>query len=81
MDPNYEITFNGRGTGEIAADLIQFWPFSSWFNPLRRVFLWGSPERVHPDTRLCSLAPVGAERVEKATRSCNLAPHEIFWKW
>jgi hypothetical protein len=24
MDPNYEITFNGRGTGEIAADLIQF---------------------------------------------------------
>jgi hypothetical protein len=24
MDPNYEITFNGRGTGEIVADLIQF---------------------------------------------------------
>jgi hypothetical protein len=24
MDPNYEITFNGRGTGEFAIDLIQF---------------------------------------------------------
>ena len=24
MDPNYEITFNGKGTGEIAADLIGF---------------------------------------------------------
>ena len=24
MDPNYEITFNGKGTGEEAIDLIQF---------------------------------------------------------
>jgi hypothetical protein len=24
MDPNYEITFNGKGTGELAIDLIQF---------------------------------------------------------
>lgn len=24
MDPNYEITFNGEGTGEMAIDLIQF---------------------------------------------------------
>ena len=24
MDPNYEITRNGKGTGEMAADLIQF---------------------------------------------------------
>ena len=24
MDPNYEITFNGKGTGEKAIDLIQF---------------------------------------------------------
>jgi hypothetical protein len=24
MDPNYEITFNGKGTGENAIDLIQF---------------------------------------------------------
>jgi hypothetical protein len=24
MDPNYEITFNGKGTGEMAIDLIQF---------------------------------------------------------
>jgi hypothetical protein len=23
MDPNYEITFNGKSTGEIAFDLIQ----------------------------------------------------------
>ena len=23
MDPNYEITRNGKGTGEMAADLIQ----------------------------------------------------------
>ena len=23
MDPNYEITYNGKGTGEIAFDLIQ----------------------------------------------------------
>jgi len=22
MDPNYEITYNGQGTGELAADLI-----------------------------------------------------------
>jgi hypothetical protein len=24
MDPNYEITFNGRPTGEMAIDLIRF---------------------------------------------------------
>lgn len=24
MDPNYEITFNGKPTGELAIDLIQF---------------------------------------------------------
>ena len=24
MDPNYEITHNGKGTGEMAADLIVF---------------------------------------------------------
>tara|TARA_R100000458_G_C8222543_1_gene206448 strand:+ start:54 stop:209 length:156 start_codon:yes stop_codon:yes gene_type:complete len=24
MDPNYEITLNGRPTGEMASDLIQF---------------------------------------------------------
>ena len=24
MDPNYEITFNGVSTGELAADLLQF---------------------------------------------------------
>ena len=24
MDPNYEITFNGKGTGEIAIDHITF---------------------------------------------------------
>jgi|LakMenE01Jun11ns_1017448.scaffolds.fasta_scaffold7775738_2 hypothetical protein len=24
MDPNYEILFNGKGTGEMAIDLIQF---------------------------------------------------------
>jgi hypothetical protein len=24
MDPNYEITYNGKGTGEIAIDLIGF---------------------------------------------------------
>jgi len=24
MDPNYEITFNGKGTGEEAIDLITF---------------------------------------------------------
>lgn len=24
MDPNYEITLNGEGTGEMAIDLIQF---------------------------------------------------------
>jgi hypothetical protein len=24
MDPNYEITFNGKPTGEFAIDLIQF---------------------------------------------------------
>lgn len=24
MDPNYEIIFNGKGTGEMAIDLIQF---------------------------------------------------------
>jgi len=24
MDPNYEITYNGRGTGEMAIDQIQF---------------------------------------------------------
>jgi hypothetical protein len=24
MDPNYEITRNGKGTGEIAADLISY---------------------------------------------------------
>lgn len=24
MDPNYEITRNGKGTGEMAIDLIQF---------------------------------------------------------
>ena len=24
MDPNYEITHNGKGTGEMAIDLIQF---------------------------------------------------------
>ena len=24
MDPNYEITFNGKGTGEMAIDLIGF---------------------------------------------------------
>jgi len=24
MDPNYEITFNGKGTGEQAIDQIQF---------------------------------------------------------
>jgi hypothetical protein len=24
MDPSYEITFNGKRTGEIAIDLIQF---------------------------------------------------------
>ena len=23
MDPNYEITFNGKGTGEMAIDFIQ----------------------------------------------------------
>jgi len=24
MDPNYEITFNGVSTGELAADLLQY---------------------------------------------------------
>lgn len=24
MDPNYEITYKGKGTGEMAIDLIQF---------------------------------------------------------
>ena len=24
MDPNYEITYNGKGTGEMAIDLIVF---------------------------------------------------------
>lgn len=24
MDPNYEITYNGKGTGEMAIDLIGF---------------------------------------------------------
>ena len=24
MDPNYEITYNGKGTGEMAVDLIGF---------------------------------------------------------
>lgn len=24
MDPNYEITFNGKRTGELAIDLLQF---------------------------------------------------------
>jgi hypothetical protein len=24
MDPNYEITFNGKGTGEQVSDLIQY---------------------------------------------------------
>jgi hypothetical protein len=24
MDPNYEITFNGKPTGELAIDLLQF---------------------------------------------------------
>lgn len=24
MDPNYQITFNGKPTGELAIDLIQF---------------------------------------------------------
>jgi hypothetical protein len=24
MDPNYEITYNGKGTGEKASDLIQY---------------------------------------------------------
>ena len=24
MDPNYEITYNGKGTGEYVIDLIQF---------------------------------------------------------
>ena len=25
MDPNYEITRNGKGTGEYVSDLIQYW--------------------------------------------------------